>query len=380
MADFIDRLSAKSLIPPEIAREIIQGATKHSVGMQIFKRIRNMTTGELIMPALSMLPVGGWLNSDNAIKPLTQQAWDRVEMIAEEYAARVIIPDNVREDSTYDMWGEILPRLQEAYGRAFDAATFMGIDKPRRFRSDIVTACIQAGAVVKPTQDITKDISDAMALVEKSGYNPTAIVAGVELKSVFRMNMDSTGQPIKGSFLDSLGRYYLDNGAWDSTKAKMIIGDFSQAVYSVREDMQVKISSEAATNMTDGLHSMFDEDSQVMRAKWRVGFAIPNPVNILQPNPAVRFPFAIISADPELTTYTVTFNVKTGTGDAAEGKENAVVKMGGMTAKTDATGTAKFKSQANQTYDYVVKVDNKTVKKGETEIKSADTTIDINID
>lgn len=59
MADFIDRLSAKSLIPPEIAREIIQGATKHSVGMQIFKRIRNMTTGELIMPALSMLPVGG---------------------------------------------------------------------------------------------------------------------------------------------------------------------------------------------------------------------------------------------------------------------------------------------------------------------------------
>ena len=113
MASYIDRLSASSLIPPEIAREIIQGAVKYSTGMQIFKRARNMTTNELIMPALSMLPSGGWLSSDNAIKPLTQQAWERVEMYAEEYAARVIIPDNVREDASYDMWGEIIPRLQE---------------------------------------------------------------------------------------------------------------------------------------------------------------------------------------------------------------------------------------------------------------------------
>ena len=63
MPDFIDRYAAKSLLPPEISREIIQGAIKYSVGMQIFKRGRNMTTGELIMPALSMLPVGGWLKA-----------------------------------------------------------------------------------------------------------------------------------------------------------------------------------------------------------------------------------------------------------------------------------------------------------------------------
>ena len=56
-----------------------------------------MLRDELLMPALSMLPQGGWLNSDNAIKPLTSQAWEMVEMYAEEYAARVIIPDNVEK-------------------------------------------------------------------------------------------------------------------------------------------------------------------------------------------------------------------------------------------------------------------------------------------
>ena len=106
--DFIDRINAHALIPPEIAREIIQGALKYSVGLRIFKRARNMLRDELLMPALSMLPQGGWLNSDNAIKPLTSQAWEMVEMYAEEYAARVIIPDNVREDAAYDIWGEII--------------------------------------------------------------------------------------------------------------------------------------------------------------------------------------------------------------------------------------------------------------------------------
>lgn len=138
--DYIDRVNAHALIPPEIAREIIQGALKYSVGLRIFRRVRNMLRDELLMPALSMLPQGGWLNSDNAIKPLTSQAWEMVEMYAEEYAACVIIPDNVREDAAYDIWGEILPRLSEVYGKVFDQAVFMGIDKPCRFRADLVTA------------------------------------------------------------------------------------------------------------------------------------------------------------------------------------------------------------------------------------------------
>lgn len=378
MADIIDRSAAQSLIPPELVHEIIQGATRYSVALQIFKRGRNMLRDEVLMPALSMLPEGGWLNSDNAIKPLTDQAWEMVEMYAEEYAARVIIPDNVREDAVFDMWGEILPRLQEHYGKAFDQAVFMGVNKPRRFRADLVTACYQAGAVVQSTTNINNDINNALSLVEQSGYNPTALVAGVGMKAKFRMNVDTQGRPVYFPFIEQLNKYYLDNGAWDDNKALMIVGDFSQAMYSVREDMTVKISADAATNYGGQLHSMFDEDSQVMRAKWRIGFAIPNPINILNQTNS-RFPFAIItnpnSQEPP-TMYDVTF---TATDSESQPVQGVTVKFAGSNIKTDSNGQAVFKSQGNQEYIYQIKYRNQLIKNGSVSIESSNVSVPVTI-
>ena len=57
MPDFIDRYAAKSLLPPEISREIIQGTVKYSVGMQIFKRGMSMTADadfKLALPCFSI--------------------------------------------------------------------------------------------------------------------------------------------------------------------------------------------------------------------------------------------------------------------------------------------------------------------------------------
>jgi len=378
MADIIDRSAAQSLIPPELVHEIIQGATRYSVALQIFKRGRNMLRDEVFMPALSMLPEGGWLNSDNAMKPLTDQAWEMVEMYAEEYAARVIIPDNVREDAVFDMWGEILPRLQEHYGKAFDQAVFMGVNKPRRFRADIVTACYQAGAVVNSTTNINNDINNALSLVEQSGYNPTALVAGVGMKAKFRMNVDTQGRPVYFPFIEQLNKYYLDNGAWDDNKALMIVGDFSQAMYSVREDMTVKISADAATNYGGQLHSMFDEDSQVMRAKWRIGFAIPNPINILNQTNS-RFPFAIIknpNAQEPPTMYDVTF---TATDSESNPVQGVTVKFAGSNIKTDSNGQAVFKSQGNQEYIYQIRYRNQLIKNGSVSIASSNVSVPVTI-
>lgn len=378
MADIIDRSAAQSLIPPELVHEIIQGATRYSVALQIFKRGRNMLRDEVLMPALSMLPEGGWLNSDNAIKPLTDQAWEMVEMYAEEYAARVIIPDNVREDAVFDMWGEILPRLQEHYGKAFDQAVFMGVNKPRRFRADLVTACYQAGAVVNSTTNINNDINNALSLVEQSGYNPTALVAGVGMKAKFRMNVDTQGRPVYFPFIEQLNKYYLDNGAWDDNKALMIVGDFSQAMYSVREDMTVKISADAATNYGGQLHSMFDEDSQVMRAKWRIGFAIPNPINILNQTNS-RFPFAIIknpNAQEPPTMYDVTF---TATDSESNPVQGVTVKFAGSNIKTDSNGQAVFKSQGNQEYIYQIRYRNQLIKNGSVSIESSNVSVPVTI-
>ena len=41
--------------------------------------------------------------------------------------------------------------------------------------------------------------------------------------------------------LDGAPMYFPQNGAYDNTIAQLIVGDFKQAVYSIRQDVTVKI-------------------------------------------------------------------------------------------------------------------------------------------
>ena len=133
-----------------------------------------------------------------------------------------------------------------------------------------------------------------MTKVEESGYNVTGLLGGVGLKGKFRMLTDTTGQPIKGTEIDSLPKAFLDNGAWDKTKSILIAGDFSQAVYAIRQDVTYKVLTEAVIqdpSNGDILYNLAQDDMVALRVVMRLGWEIPNPVNALNET-AKRFPFA----------------------------------------------------------------------------------------
>ena len=133
-----------------------------------------------------------------------------------------------------------------------------------------------------------------MTKVEESGYNVTGLLGGVGLKGKFRMLTDTTGQPIKGTEIDSLPKAFLDNGAWDKTKSVLIAGDFSQAVYAIRQDVTYKVLTEAVIqdpSNGDILYNLAQDDMVALRVVMRLGWEIPNPVNALNET-TKRFPFA----------------------------------------------------------------------------------------
>ncbi|EKC71733.1 major capsid protein, partial [human gut metagenome] len=131
-------------------------------------------------------------------------------------------------------------------GKKFDQAVFTGIDKPTGFRADLLTSALNTGATITPgSNSLYKSISDAMTKVEESGYNVTGFLGGVDLKGKFREMVDTTGQPIKGTEIDSMSKAFVDNGAWDKTLAQLLVGDFSQAVYAIRQDITFKILDQA---------------------------------------------------------------------------------------------------------------------------------------
>lgn len=353
----ITRQNAEALFSEDLVAEIIQGVTKQSAALRMFRRLPNMSSNIMRMRVLDALPMAYWINdsTDNGRKQVTNAAWANKYIVPAEIAVIVPIKEDVLDDASIDIWGEIRPRLVEAIGKKIDQAIFVGVDKPSAWRADLLSSIAQAGAYVSQgSGTLYSAINDAMVKVEESGYNPSGIVGGVDVKGKFRMMLDTSGQPIKGTEIDELPKAYIDNGAWDKTKAQMIVGDFTQAVYSIRQDITYKVLDQAIIqNPSDGeiMYNLAQEDMVALRVVMRLGWEIPNPITALQPDEAVRFPFAAIQAASALTTQTTTFTV---TDDGATSYvEGARVSFGGMVAKTNASGVATFKTQ-NGVYQYKI--------------------------
>ena len=353
----ITRQNAEALFSEDLVAEIIQGVTKQSAALRMFRRLPNMSSNIMRMRVLDALPMAYWVNdsTDNGRKQITNAAWANKYIVPAEIAVIVPIKEDVLDDASIDIWGEIRPRLVEAIGKKIDQAIFVGVDKPSAWRADLLSSIAQAGAYVSQGGGtLYSAINDAMVKVEESGYNPTGIVGGVDVKGKFRMMLDTSGQPIKGTEIDELPKAYIDNGAWDKTKAQMIVGDFTQAVYSIRQDITYKVLDQAIIqNPSDGeiMYNLAQEDMVALRVVMRLGWEIPNPITALQPDETVRFPFAAIQAASALTTNTTTFTV---TDDGSTGYvEGARVSFGGMVAKTNASGVATFKTQ-NGVYQYKI--------------------------
>lgn len=353
----ITRQNAEALFTEDLVAEIIQGVTKQSAALSMFRRLPNMSSNIMRMRVLDALPMAYWVNdsTNNGRKNVTNAAWANKYIVPAEIAVIVPIKEDVLDDASIDIWGEIRPRLVEAIGKKIDQAIFAGVDKPSAWRADLLSSIAKAGAYVSQGGGtLYSAINDAMVKVEESGYNPSGIVGGVDVKGKFRMMLDTAGQPIKGTEIDEMPKAYIDNGAWDKSKAQMIVGDFTQAVYSIRQDITYKVLDQAIIqNPSDGeiMYNLAQEDMVALRVVMRLGWEIPNPINALAPDESTRFPFAAIQATSALTTNTVTFTV---TDDGATGYvEGARVSFGGMVAKTNASGVATFKVQAGD-YNYKI--------------------------
>lgn len=314
-ATLIDRTGAEALIPVQESNEIIEGLIAQSAVLQRGRRLPNMTSKTYKMPVLDMLPVAYFVSGDTGSKKTTTQAWDKKFLVAEEIAVIVPIPESVLDDSAYDIWGQVRPRIIEAFGKKIDAAILFGTDKPTSWRDGVVPTAIAAGSTVELGADLYASImgeDGVIAKVEESGYFVNGHMADISMRAKLRGLVDLNKQPIFKSDMQSGSSYVLDgspmnfpnNGAFDKSQALMISGDFSQLVYSIRQDITFKLFTEGVVQNPDGTiaYNLMQNDMVALRAVMRLGWEIPNPINSLQPNKAARCPFAVLepaSDDPE---------------------------------------------------------------------------------
>lgn len=350
----ISRENAEALIREQVVPQIFQDVPKKSAFMALARKLPNMTSKQTRIRVLDQLPMAYWVNGDTGFKRTSEQAWDNVFLTAAELAVIVPIPEAVLDDAEFDIMGEVTPRVNEAIAQRVDSATIFGNNRPAEWDCDIITRARQAGNNVstssgKDWYDLIMSEDGAFDKVEQLGYAVTGAIGAMGMKAKLRGLRTQDGLPIytasmQGATsygLDGNPLYFLDNGAFDKTVAQLVVGDFSQAVYAIRQDVTIKILDQGVIQdptTKEIVYNLAQQDMIALRVVFRMGWALPNPATRLD-GTREGCPFAYIEPGTPAVTQPVTFTVN----DTSGAVEGATVNVAGAIIKTDADGKAVFK-------------------------------------
>ena len=350
------RTDAEAIIREQVVSTIFQDAPKQSVFMSMARKLPNMTSNQTRIRVLDFLPTAFWVDGDTGMKQTSRQAWDNVYLDAGELAVIVPISEAVLADAEFDIFGEVTPRVMEAIGQKVDSAVIFGVDRPRVWQNDIITLARQAGNNVSPGSkpdyyDLLLGEGGVISKVEEDGYMATGALASTRMRAKLRGIRATDGTPIfksdmQGSTnyaLDGAPMYFPQNGAYDNSIAQLVVGDFKQAVYSIRQDITVKILDQGVIQdpaTKEIIYNLAQQDMVALRVVFRMGWALPNPATRMDED-RVGCPFAYLEPATPVTTQAVTFTVKDNQSEAKP-VEDAIVDVNGSRIKTNASGVAVF--------------------------------------
>lgn len=159
----------------------------------------------------------------------------------------------------------------------------------------------------------------------------------MNFKSKLRGLRDTTGQPIFKSNMQDVARYSLDgapitfpeNGAFYANIAQLVVGDFSQAVYAIRQDITVKILDQGVIQDPDTkeiIYNLAQQDMTALRIVFRMGWALPNPATRLNED-RTGCAFAYLEPGTPTPTQKVTFTVTDGTAESPKPCKGARINV-----------------------------------------------------
>jgi HK97 family phage major capsid protein len=314
--DLISTADALALMPTEQRMEIIKATLDESFAMRLCRKLRNMSSKTTTMKVSSELAQGGFVNAPSGgqaggLIATTSANWEDVVMTAEKIATFAVIDNDTLADSEVDIFTEVKAQVSADIAKRFDAAVLAGTGAPASWPvGGIRQHAVGAGnnIALGANPDLYDDIlseGGCFALAEADGFGVNGAVASVGMKSRMRGLRDANGQPIFNSDPMSKMGYALDgqplgfptHGGFPTANSYLIAGDWQNAVWAMRQDLDIKLITEGVLTDLSGniTHNLSQQDMVALRFTIRLGFALPNPVNQLQPTKANRSPFAVLT-------------------------------------------------------------------------------------
>lgn len=315
--NIISRTDAQALVPEQVSYDLLHALPSESAALTLFRHL-TMSTNVTRMPVVSALPTAYFVNGDTGLKQTTEVDWTNKYLNVEELAAIVPIPEAVLDDQSYDVWGEIMPLVANAIGRTIDAATFFGTNKPASWPNAIVTDAVTAAQIVTRGANnpaaggIVGDFSDLFATVEASGYDVNGLIAATTYKGLLRQARATTGESLLGfgeasqNSVFGVDAHYPMRGLWPTPatgSAEAIVGDFTQGILGMRQDITYKVLDQAVIQDNTGAiqFNLAQQDMVALRVVMRVAFQVANTINYdkaTDPTATIvsgsRYPWAVL--------------------------------------------------------------------------------------
>lgn len=277
------------LVAQPSSSEVIQVATRSSAVMSKARRW-NMGTKTDRIPVLSTLPAAYFVSGDTGLKQTTSVDWENLDLVAEELAVIVPIPEAYLADSQVPIWSQVEPLIGQAFGVAFDNAALWGTNKPASWSAALSTG-IEASnndfTEGVSGDDFAADLTYVGQAITKDGFNINGFIAAPGIGWRLAGLRATTGEMIynpPGQQNDSPTLYGQSlteqlNGAWDSDYT-VIAGDWTKAIVGVRQDLTMKLFTEGVVSDDSGnvVLNLMQQDSVALRCVMRVAWAVADPV------------------------------------------------------------------------------------------------------
>lgn len=305
--NLISRTDAAAMIPEQVSDTMLTNLENTSAVLSLGTRVP-VARNQVRFPVLSALPTAYFVNGDTGLKQTSEAAWDNKYLNIEELAVIVPIPENVLDDAGFDVWGAVRPLMENAIGRALDAAVFFGTNAPSAWPDDIVTSAVAAGNVVargtatQANGGLAADLVNLYGTVWADGYDVTGAVGTTALRprvlNARNTQGDRYGDDLSINEILGATVQYPMRGQWPTgaSAAELIAGDFDQLVVGVRRDFTYKLITEGVITDGDGniVTNLPQQDLVALRLVFRVGWEVSNPINYDTATEADRYPFGVL--------------------------------------------------------------------------------------
>lgn len=277
----ITEADLSGFIPEEFARTIITETEQTSVVLQLGNRIP-MGTKTYNFPVPKSFPEAEWTAGAGARKPVTSFSVSTDQMTAEEMAAVVLIPDQLLEDSDFNVWSYVQPKLVEAFAAKLDDTILWGDDAPATFPAGGVAA---AATAVPGGRDAVENINLALSAIETQGLNPSGATADIAVRGALRGVRDDNGALLLGPGQtggNDVGTIYglpVQYRAFEAeATGDFIVGSWQYLFVGMRQDLRFRFSTDGTIVTNGETISLFQDNYTALKVWARYACAIVRPV------------------------------------------------------------------------------------------------------